>query len=323
MVEMLDKRVNKELTIKTIFSRYGIYIAFIVIFIILGVLSDNFLSFNNIMNVIRQVSFNGILALGMTFVIITGGIDLTVGSTLALAGLVATSFSVADNNPKPLIVALLIGLGVATIIGLINGVLVAKFKVAPFIATLATMTIVRGTCLVYCDGRPIINPTKEFSVIGQGYIGKISIPVIIFIVLIVLCIYLLHFSRFGRHVIAVGGNEIAAKASGLNIGKIKILVYTLSGLLAGIVGITLASRANAASPISGEGYELNAIAASVIGGVSMSGGVGTIIGTVVGAMIIGVISNGLDLLNVSSYYQQIIKGIIILVAVLMDRKGKQ
>jgi ribose/xylose/arabinose/galactoside ABC-type transport system permease subunit len=275
------------------------------------------------MNVMRQVSFNGILALGMTFVIITGGIDLSVGSTLAFAGLVSMSFSVQGNNPLPLIVAVLIGLVVAAIIGFMNGVLISKFKLAPFIVTLSTMTIIRGLCLVYSNGRPVINPTDEFSVIGQGYIGNISIPVVIFIILIAISILLLHFSRFGRHVLAVGGNEVAAKASGLNVNKIKILVYTLSGFFAGIVGITLAARSNAASPITGVGYELDAIAASVIGGASMVGGTGTILGTVIGAFIIGVISNGLDLLNVSSYYQQIIKGVIILVAVMMDSKGKR
>jgi ribose/xylose/arabinose/galactoside ABC-type transport system permease subunit len=314
------KRNNK---LKIAFSKFGIYFAFLGIFIIIGILSQRFLSFDNIMNVMRQVSFNGILALGMTFVIITGGIDLSVGSTLAFAGLVSMSFSVQGNNPLPLIVAVLIGLVVAAIIGFMNGVLISKFKLAPFIVTLSTMTIIRGLCLVYSNGRPVINPTDEFSVIGQGYIGNISIPVVIFIILIAISILLLHFSRFGRHVLAVGGNEVAAKASGLNVNKIKILVYTLSGFFAGIVGITLAARSNAASPITGVGYELDAIAASVIGGASMVGGTGTILGTVIGAFIIGVISNGLDLLNVSSYYQQIIKGVIILVAVMMDSKGKR
>jgi ribose/xylose/arabinose/galactoside ABC-type transport system permease subunit len=307
---------------KTVFLRYGIYIAFIIIFAILGILSDKFLTLANMMNVIRQVSFNGILALGMTFVIITGGIDLSVGSTLAMSGLVALSFSVQDQNPLPLWLAISIGLLVAVLIGAINGVLVAKFKLAPFIATLSTMTIVRGAALVYSSGRPITNPTDAYSVIGQGYLLGVSIPIIIFMVLIVICILLLHFSRFGRHVLAVGGNELASNASGLSVDRIKIAVYSFSGLLSGIVGITLSSRANAASPISGQGYELDAIAASVIGGVSMSGGVGTVLGTIIGALIIGAISNGLDLLNVSSYYQQIIKGLIILIAVLMDRKGK-
>jgi ribose/xylose/arabinose/galactoside ABC-type transport system permease subunit len=320
---MISKKLTDNGNIKTAFSKYGIYIAFFVIFIILSVLSNNFLSFNNILNVLRQVSFNGILALGMTFVIITGGIDLSVGSTLAFAGLVSMNFSVQDQNPLPLILAVLIGMAMGAIIGFANGIFVSKFKLAPFIATLSTMTIVRGMCLVFSNGRPIINPTEEFSMIGQGYIGSISIPVIIFIVLIVVCVLLLHYSRYGRHVLAIGGNEVAAKASGLNVAKIKISVYTLSGLFAGIVGITIASRSNAASPITGEGYELDAIAACVIGGVSMSGGVGTILGTVIGALIIGIISNGLDLLNVSSYYQQIIKGLIILVAVLLDRKGKK
>jgi ribose/xylose/arabinose/galactoside ABC-type transport system permease subunit len=319
---MKDTLVKNTSKIKIVFDRYGIYFAFVIIFAILGITSDKFLSLANMMNVIRQVSFNGILALGMTFVIITGGIDLSVGSTLAISGLVTLSVSVKNNNPLPIFLAVLIGLLVAILIGTINGVLVAKFKLAPFIATLSTMTIVRGAALVYCDGRPITNPTEAYATIGQGYLLGVSIPIIIFIVLIIICVLLLHFSRFGRHVLAVGGNEQAAKASGISTDRIKIVVYLLSGLLSGIVGITLSSRANAASPISGEGYELDAIAAAVIGGVSMSGGVGSILGTIIGALIIGAISNGLDLLNVSSYYQQIIKGLIILIAVLMDRKGK-
>ena len=319
---MSINRTEKMIGRGNLFSKYGIYIALVAIFIVLGIMTPSFLTFDNVMNVFRQVSFNGILALGMTFVIITGGIDLSVGSILAMASLVAMSFSVQDNNPLPIGLAVAFGLAVATLIGVANGILVAKCKLAPFIATLSTMTIVRGACLVYSDGRPVINPTEEYSIIGQGYIGPVGIPVVIFIVLIAACVILLHFSKYGRHVMAVGGNEIAAKASGLNVGKIKISVYALSGLLAGIVGITISSRSNAASPISGEGYELDAIAAAVIGGVSMVGGVGTISGTIVGAFIIGIITNGLDILNVSSYYQQIIKGIIILVAVLIDRKGK-
>jgi len=317
---MLKKKGSNN--IKQIMSKFGIYIAFVVIIFILGVFAENFFTIDNIMNLVRQISFNGILALGMTFVIITGGIDLSVGSTLAFAGLVATSLSVADKNPQPLIIALVIGMSVGLLIGLINGIVIAKFKIQPFIMTLAMMTIIRGLCLVYCDGRPIINPTESYSVIGQGQLGIVGIPIIIFIVITAICVYLLHFSKFGRHVLAVGGNESAARASGLSVEKIKILVYGFSGLLAAIVGITLSSRANAASPIAGEGYELNAIAAAVIGGVSMSGGVGTIASTIVGSFIIGAIGNGLDLLNVSSYYQQIIYGLIIFAAVLIDRKTK-
>ena len=314
-------KTKRNVSIGKSLLQYGVYIAFVIIVLVLGMMSKNFFTISNLLNVLRQVSFNGILALGMTFVIITGGIDLSVGSTVAMAGLIALSLSIEEKH-IPLVVALAAGLGVGLLIGFINGVLIAKAKLAPFIVTLSTMTIVRGLALVYCNGRPITRPSDGYSFIGQGYLFGISIPIYVYVVLIIICVILLHFNIFGRHVLAVGGNEDAARASGLKTDRIKIEVYMLSGLFSAVVGIVLSSRANAASPISGEGYELNAIAASVIGGVSMTGGIGAIYGTVIGAMIIGVLSNGLDLLNVSSYYQQIIKGLIILVAVLMDKKSK-
>ena len=303
-------------------SKYGIYIAFLIITLILSILTDRFFTASNIVNILRQVSINGILAVGMTFVIITGGIDLSVGSILALTGIIAAKFSVIDNSPMPLAIAILIGLSISIGIGLINGFMITKGRVAPFIATLSMMTIARGLGLVVSRGRPIVNLTDAYREVGGGYIGgSFPIPVLIFIMTVCFAYFILKYMRFGRHVYAVGDCEPAARASGVKTIKIKMGVYALSGMMAGLAGIVLSSRVNAASPVAGQGAELDAIAAVVIGGTSLSGGIGSVIGTVIGALIIGIISNGLDIMNVSAYYQQIIKGLIIVIAVLIDRKG--
>jgi len=309
--------------IKHILTKYGIFIVFLVMVLILSLLTDRFLTVNNLLNVVRQVSFNGILAIGMTFVVITGGIDLSVGSVLAVAGVVSASLVVNGEAHVPTFIAILVGLVVGMFCGWINGFLVTKGKLAPFIATMGMMTIARGASLVYTSGRPVTSLTKSFQKIGSGFIFGIPIPIYLLVLVAAIAFFILKYTKFGRHVYAVGGNETAARASGLNTNRIKILVYMISGVLAGLVGMVLSARVNSASPIWGVGYELDAIAAAVIGGTSLSGGVGNIPGTIVGALIIGIISNGLDILNVSSYYQQIIKGLIIIIAVLSDRKNKQ
>lgn len=298
--------------------RFGIFIAFLIIVIILSCITSSFLTGDNILNVIRQISFNGMVAIGMTFVIITGGIDLSVGSVLALGALFTTSMCTQDN-PGSLVIAILVGLAVATACGFLNGLMITKGKMAPFIATMAMMTMARGASLLFCNGRPIINLTDEFKEIGTGSL-LLPIPILVFFLVIIVAYLVLYRSRFGRKVFAVGGNEAAAKASGVNIDRVKISVYMISSFLAGLSGIILAARMGAGSPIVGEGYELDAIAAAVIGGTSLSGGVGSVFGTVIGTLIIGIISNGLDILNVSSYYQDIVKGLIIVIAVLIDRK---
>lgn len=298
--------------------RFGIFIAFLIIVIILSCITSSFLTGENILNVIRQISFNGMVAIGMTFVIITGGIDLSVGSVLALGALFTTSMC-TQENPGSLVVAILVGLAVATACGFLNGLMITKGKMAPFIATMAMMTMARGASLLFCNGRPIINLTDEFKEIGTGSL-LLPIPILVFFLVIIVAYLVLYRSRFGRKVFAVGGNEAAARASGVNIDRVKISVYMISSFLAGLSGIILAARMSAGSPIVGEGYELDAIAAAVIGGTSLSGGVGSVFGTVIGTLIIGIISNGLDILNVSSYYQDIVKGLIIVIAVLIDRK---
>jgi ribose/xylose/arabinose/galactoside ABC-type transport system permease subunit len=307
------------------FSRYGIYFAFVILSGTLAIWSQPFRSLSNIENILQQISVNGIMAIGMTLVIITAGIDLSVGSVLALSAVVATSLAkVTDqgNAEHLLMVPVAMGILVGFVCGAINGILIAKRRLAPFIVTLGMMTVARGLALVYTSGRPEINLSDGYDQIGGGSIGGIPYPAIIFFVVVLMGIFILHYTRFGRYVYAVGGNELAAKVSGVNTDRILIGVYAFTGALAGVAGIVLSSRVMSGPPAAGQGYELDAIAAVVIGGTSLSGGIGSIAGTIVGVLIIGVMTNGLDLLNVPSYWQQIAKGLIIVCAVLLDRKSK-
>lgn len=282
-------------------------------------MSPDFLRVNNIFNVLRQVSINALIAYGMTFVILTGGIDLSVGSILALSSALTAGMLAGGTDP---ILALLIGLLAGTAMGAVNGLIITKGKVAPFIATLATMTIFRGLTLVYTEGRPItgLSDAVSFQMLGKGYFLGIPFPVVTMLVSYGLLYFILRKTTFGRGVYAIGGNEEASLLSGLRVDRIKIGVYSLAGLLSALAGITLTSRLNSAQPTAGASYELDAIAAVVLGGTSLSGGRGWIFGTLVGALIIGVLNNGLNLLNVSSFYQQVVKGGVILLAVLLDRK---
>jgi ribose/xylose/arabinose/galactoside ABC-type transport system permease subunit len=302
-------------------SKYGVYFAFVLLTTSMAVVSAPFRTLSNVENILQQTSVNGILAVGMTFVVITGGIDLSVGSVLALSGTVAASFAHPDSHC--LAIAVLLGLATGLVSGMVNGILIAKKRLAPFIVTLGMMTVARGVALVYTNGRPVIDLSDSYNKIGGGFAVGIPFPAIIFLAVVLLGAFILHFTRFGRYVYAVGGNELAAKISGINTDRILIGVYALTGALAGVAAIVLSSRVMSASPATGAGYELDAIAAVVIGGTSLSGGVGSVGGTIVGALIIGVMNNGLDLLNVSSYWQQIIKGLIIVLAVLVDKKAKR
>jgi inositol transport system permease protein len=305
---------------RVLFSKYGIYFAFVLLAGILAVASPAFRTLANFENILQQISVNGIMAIGMTLVIITAGIDLSVGSVLALSAVVATSF--AHPHDHLLVVPIAVGILVGLACGAVSGFLIAKKRLAPFIVTLGMMTVARGLALVYTGGRPVINLSDTYDAIGGGAIGDVPFPALIFFAVVLLGIFILHFTRFGRHVYAVGGNELAAKVSGVNTDRVLIGVYALTGAFAGVAGIVLSSRVMSGSPAAGAGYELDAIAAVVIGGTSLSGGVGSIGGTIVGVLIIGVMNNGLDLLNVSSYWQQIVKGLIIVLAVLLDKKAK-
>lgn len=302
-------------------SQYGIYAAFVILCILFAVSSPVFLSAGNIMNIVRQISFNAILAMGMTTVIITGGIDLSVGSVLAIAAVVSASFIKMAGPVLPVPAAILIGLLIGAGCGFFNGLFVTKGKLPPFIVTMVTMTMARGAAQLFTKGRPVSGLLDGFTYLGAGFLFGIPVPIYLLLIVVIITYFILNRTRLGRYLYAVGGNEAAAEASGIKVQKIKMFAYIYSGILAAFVGLILTARLNSASPVVGNGYELDAIAASVIGGTSMEGGKGRVMGVLIGALIIGTISNGLDILNVSSYWQQIVKGLIILAAVLIDRKA--
>ncbi len=298
-------------------------IGLILFSVVISILSPQFLTFSNILNVFRQTSINSIIAAGMTFVILTGGIDLSVGSVLAFSGAICASLIMAGVSTfSAVMLALIVGL----VVGGITGVIISKGKVQPFIATLVTMTVLRGATLVFTDGKPVTLGSQAgvelFSKIGNGYIAGIPNPIYIMFIVFGLSYYLLTQTRLGRYIYALGGNEVTAKLSGISTTKIKVIVYSLSGLLSALAGIILTSRLSSAQPNAGLGYELDAIAAVVLGGTSLGGGMGSILGTITGALIIGILNNALNILNVSSYYQMMVKGMVILAAVLVDRKNK-
>lgn len=313
-----------------ILQRYGIFIALAVMCLTLAVISENFLSTRNILNVLRQTSINGILAIGMTFVILTRGIDLSVGSVVAFAGLVATSLAttattgMVGNGPYPALLAIAAGLSVGMACGAVSGVIVSRFHVPAFVATLGMLSAARGLALIYSGGRPIPSLTEEFRWIGTGSVWGIPVPIFLLIGTFAVAHFVLTQTRFGRHIYAVGGNPHAAKVSGLPVRGIRFSVYVIAGALAGLAGMILAARTGSALPQAGIAYELDAIAAVVIGGTSLAGGVGRVTGTLIGALLIGVMNNGLDLMGVESYYQQVIKGVLIVAAVMLDQsKNKQ
>lgn len=300
--------------------KLGPFFALIVLMVFVTIMNPNFIQVGNILNLLRQVSINGLIAFGMTFVIITGGIDLSVGSTLALSGALGAGMIAAGWNP---VIATLGALIMGALLGAVNGVVITKGKTAPFIATLATMTIYRGLTLVYTDGNPItgIGDSFFFQFIGKGYIFGIPFPVVLMAIAFGILFVILHKMTFGRKTFAIGGDENASYIAGIKSDRIKIAVYAISGFMASLSGMILTSRLNSAQPTAGTSYELDAIAAVVLGGTSLSGGRGRLFGTLVGALIIGTLNNGLNLIGVSSFYQQVVKGIVIIIAVLLDRKN--
>lgn len=305
------------------FKNYGIFVVFIVLVIILMILSPNaFAKPRNLINVVKQASINGVLACGMMFVIIAGGIDLSAGSVVALSGVVAAFL--AQMQGLPIFVPILGALGTGALIGLINGFGAAYAELPPFIITLATMSIVRGAALILSGGSPVFGLQEQFEgIAGISIANVIPILVLYFLLIAVFSGFILNKTVFGRHVYAIGGNSITAKVSGINVKSMLLRVYIICGVFSGIAGLLIASRTMQGSPTVGVGYEMDAIAAVVIGGVSMSGGSGKWYGTIIGALLLALISNGLDILGVSSNFQQIIKGIIIAVAVYLDLRGKK
>ena len=296
-------------------------IGLVVLMAAVALYSPSFLTVDNLMNILRQTSINAIIAMGMTFVIITAGIDLSVGSILAFAGAVCATMIAANT---PLIVALPATLAIGAVFGAASGSVVAFFGVQAFIATLVSMTMVRGLVLVYTDGRPIstgnFDVADSFYQVGGGYLAGIPVPVIIAGAVFAACWYVLNNTRLGRYVYAIGGNEQVALLAGVNVARVKVIVYAISGALSALAGIILSARLESAQPTAGLAYELDAIAAVVLGGTSLAGGRGRITGTLIGALIIGVLNNGLDLLNVSAYWQTIVKGSIIVIAVIIDER---
>lgn len=308
-------------SIGNIIQKFGILIILLAICAVLSIVTPSFLKFSNFMNVLRQVSITGLIAVGMVFAIATGGIDLSVGSITGVVAMVAASLAHPGEHSLPFILIMGCLTGIAA--GLLNGIIIAYGDVPPFIATLGTMTSLRGVAMLYNDGRPINDLSDEYTSIGGGMIGSIPIPVIIFLVVIVIGFIFLNYSKFGRHVLAVGGNEVAAKVSGINIRRVKLMVYAITGFAAALSGIVISSRVMSGSPSAGEGYEMDAVTACVIGGASLSGGEGSVLSTIIGALIVGVVNNGLDLMKVSSYWQQVVKGLIVILAVLIDIKAKR
>jgi ribose transport system permease protein len=297
-------------------SRYGIVFAFLVLVVTLALLSPSFLATSNLLNVLRQISVNALLAFGMTTVILGAGIDLSVGSVLALAGALAAGLSVAGWPPA---LAMLAALAAGALMGCFNGLFVARAGIAPFIATLGGLTIFRGVTLVYTDGRPITGLPDAFDVLGNGVWIGVPIPVWVMLAFLGLTHFLLRYTALGRSIYAVGGNEEAARLSGIPVMRVKLFTYAYSGFAAALGALVLTGRLNSAQPTAGAGFELDAIAAVVVGGTSLFGGRGGAAGTFLGAAIIGVLNNGMNLLDVSAFYQQIVKGGVILGALLIDR----
>ncbi|EFN6229251.1 ribose ABC transporter permease [Escherichia coli] len=296
-------------------------IALLVLIAIVSTLSPNFFTINNLFNILQQTSVNAIMAVGMTLVILTSGIDLSVGSLLALTGAVAASIVGIEVNA---LVAVAAALALGAAIGAVTGVIVAKGRVQAFIATLVMMLLLRGVTMVYTNGSPVNTGfTENADLFGWFGIGRplgVPTPVWIMGIVFLAAWYILHHTRLGRYIYALGGNEAATRLSGINVNKIKIIVYSLCGLLASLAGIIEVARLSSAQPTAGTGYELDAIAAVVLGGTSLAGGKGRIVGTLIGALILGFLNNGLNLLGVSSYYQMIVKAVVILLAVLVDNK---
>ncbi|GIO53553.1 ribose ABC transporter permease [Paenibacillus cineris] len=319
MTTIQDAKKPKGFQLSQETQKLGPLLGLIILIIIVSVLNPSFLEPLNILNLLRQVSINALIAFGMTFVILTGGIDLSVGSILALSSAFVANMLVSGVDP---ILAIIIGCLLGGVMGMVNGLLITKGKMAPFIATLATMTVFRGLTMVYTDGNPItgLGDSRLFQLFGRGYELGIPVPAITMIITFVILWVILNKTPFGRKTYAIGGNEKASIVSGIKVPRVKIMIYSLAGLLSALAGAILTSRLNSAQPTAGTSYELDAIAAVVLGGTSLSGGRGRIVGTLIGALIIGTLNNGLNLLGVSSFYQMVVKGIVILIAVLIDRK---
>lgn len=312
------KNINKE-KLKDMLSRPATFtfIAFVILCIFMGIISDTFFEMGNINNILRQISVNAIISIGMTMVILTGGIDLSVGPVMALS---STFMAGAMISGLPPFVAVIIGLGTGLVFGLLNGILISYGKQPAFIVTLAMMEITRGIALLYTGGYPLSGLPKTFGFIGKGRFLGIQTPVLLMVALYIIAYFILNKFVFGRYVYSIGGNEEASRLSGIKVKKYKLMVYVFSGLTAAASSMILTSRLMSGQPNSGIGFELDSIAAVVLGGTDMAGGRGHIFGTLLGALMLGVLNNGLNLMGVSPYMQRVVKGIIIIVAVFLSSK---
>ncbi|NPV65862.1 MAG: ABC transporter permease [Anaerolineae bacterium] len=301
--------------------RGTVFIILLTLVVFFSLASDRFLQSRNLVNILVQNAPVIVMAVGMTMAMLVGGIDLSVGSVAALAGAISAGLIVRDG--LSVYAGMLVGLVVGLAIGLLNGVLVVYGKLPPFVATLATMGIARGLTLVYTEGRPISGMGDAYTFWGSGVVAEVPVPVIVWLVIVALAYLLLTQTRFGLHVYAIGGGEETARLAGVAVNRVKLLTYGISGLLAGLAGLLLTARLWSAQPQVAVGFELNAIAAAVLGGVSLFGGVGSVLGAVVGALIVGVLGNGMNLLRVASYPQQVIQGIVLVLAVAVDMYTKR
>lgn len=316
---------------KPYFIKFQSLIALFILCLLISIVSDKFFTVSNGWNVMRQISVNICISVGMTLVVLTAGIDLSVGSVLALcgaltAGLLKNGISIPDGNLYigfTILGAVLAGVLTGIFLGAFNGWAITKFKVPAFIATLAMLTVARGLTLLYTKGFPISGLGEQFSYLGTGWFLNIPVPVWISGIVVAVAVILTTKTRLGRYIYAIGGNENASRLSGINIGRVKIIVYSIAGALAAVGGLIVTSRLDSAQPNAGSSYELDSIAAVVIGGTSLAGGKGSIMGTVLGAIIIGVLNNGLVLLNVSPFWQQVVKGAVILLAVIIDKSNSK
>lgn len=307
---------NKKLSIAAILQEYAIYFILLLLIIVFSVLSDTFFTHENLINILRQVAIMGICSVGMTFVILTGGIDLSVGSVIGVAAIVTARLMVSGMNP---VLACLITLVISVVIGLINAFFVVEIKLPALIATLATQIMLRGVCYILSGGIPIYGFTDKFKVIGQGYVGFVPVPVIIMAIVFAVGIFVLGWTRYGRRVYGFGNSEEVSRLSGVNVKMIGYSVYIICAALAAIAGIVMLSRVNSAQPNAGDSYEMNVITSVVIGGVSINGGEGKLGSVVVGVLIIGVLMNGMVMMNISEYYQWLVKGAVLLFAVSYDK----
>ncbi|HHW00884.1 MAG TPA: ABC transporter permease [Clostridiaceae bacterium] len=302
--------------IKSFIKKYGVIVVLLLLIGIFSLLSPAFLTVTNIINIARQVSMLGIVSVGVTFVMISGGMDLSVGAQVSLVGMIS-AWSMLHLGISPVVAAFL-GIFTGVFLGFLNGFIAIRMKIHPLIVTLASMTIFRGISYIICGGLPIFGFPESFTVLGQGYLGVIPIPVIVLVLAVILGSFILNSTYFGRYFYAMGGNEEAARLSGISINKLKVAVYTISGFFAGISGVILLSRVNSAQPNAATGYEFDVMTAAVLGGISIKGGEGKILGVFIGVLIMGVLSNGLILMNVGDYYQNVIKGLVLILAVAFD-----